>query len=149
MLDEILSEELKNENITSISLDKLSKDIETLKKLRLRYDDTIHKKEIKIYEDIAESIFEVRIEKYIENGLKSSDFDSFIFDLLSKLKDIYISILTGNVILNKDRLMCKVLKQINIKEKVLNPGDIIFLPIKVAISLWIGEYITPYKLVNY
>jgi len=149
MLDEILSEELKNENLSPISLDNLSKDIEILRKLRLRYNDEIHKKEIKIYEDIAESIFEVRIEKYIENELKSSDFDSFVFDFLSKLKDIYISILTGNTIFNKNRIMCKVLKQININDKVLNPGDIIFLPIKVAISLWIAEYIIPYKLVNY
>ncbi|AWR95076.1 hypothetical protein [Acidianus brierleyi] len=149
MLDEILAEELKNENLSSISLDNLSKDIEILRKLRLRYNDEIHKKEIKIYEDIAESIFEVRIGKYIENELKSSDFDSFVFDFLSKLKDIYISILTGNIVFNKDRIMCKVSKQINIKDKVLNPGDIIFLPIKVAISLWTAEYIIPYKLVNY
>jgi len=149
MLDEILSEELKNESLSPISLDNLSKDIEILRKLRLRYNDEIHKKEIKIYEDIAESIFEVRIEKYIENELKSSDFDSFVFDFLSKLKDIYISILTGNTIFNKNRIMCKISKQININDKILNPGDIIFLPIKAAISLWIAEYIIPYKLVNY
>ncbi len=148
LIEELLSKELENDSLQEVSLSSLSSDVEVLKKLRLRYTDELHKREVKIYEELAESLFEVRLGKYLEDGKGEGSFDSFAFEFLNKLKDLYVSLLTGNLVSNNERVMCKVVKKITIGNRTFQKGDIAFLPLRLVVPLWIAEYIIPCKLVD-
>jgi hypothetical protein len=148
LIDELLSKELETDALQEIPINSFSNDLEVLKKLRLRYNDELHKREVKIYEELAESLFEVRLGKYLEDGKGGGSFDSFVFELLEKIKELYISLLTGNLVSNNERVMCKVTKKVIVDGRTLDKGDIAFLPIRLVVPLWIAEYIIPCKLVD-
>ncbi|MCI2414835.1 MAG: hypothetical protein MPF33_06265 [Candidatus Aramenus sp.] len=148
MIDEVLSKELETDALQEIPINSFSNDLEVLKKLRLRYTDELHKREVKIYEELAESLFEVRLGKYLEDGKGGGSFDSFVFEFLEKIKELYVSLLTGNLVSNNERVMCKVTKKVTVDGRTLDRGDIAFLPIRLVVPLWIVEYIIPCKLVD-
>lgn len=144
----MLSKELETDALQEIPINSFSNDLEVLKKLRLRYTDELHKREVKIYEELAESLFEVRLGKYLEDGKGGGSFDSFVFEFLEKIKELYVSLLTGNLVSNNERVMCKVTKKVTVDGRTLDRGDIAFLPIRLVVPLWIVEYIIPCKLVD-
>lgn len=147
MLDEILNKELSTDSLQSISPQEIEKISSALTKIRLRYSDDLHKNEVKIYEEIAESLFELRISKYLENGSKAKGIDEFLFILLDKIKDFFVSLFSGNLITSNGRILCKVVRNVEIGTIKLSKGDLVFLdPIK-AISLLTAEYITLCKVV--
>ncbi|AWR97667.1 hypothetical protein DFR86_08980 [Acidianus sulfidivorans JP7] len=148
MLDEILNKELSSELQQNIPLAEIEKIILPLAKTRLRYSDELHKEEIKIYEELAESLFEIRVSKYLENGTKGKGFDEFLFVLLDKMKEFFISFSSGNLIISNGRVLCKVTKNIEIGKSQLKPGDLVFLDSLKALSLWTAEYITLCKIVD-
>jgi hypothetical protein len=148
LIDEVLSKELETDALQEIPINSFSNDLEVLKKLRLRYTDELHKREVKIYEELAESLFEVRLGKYLEDGKGGGSFDSFVFEFLEKIKELYVSLLTGNLVSNNERVMCKVTKKVTVDGRTLDRGDIAFLPIRLVVPLWIVEYIIPCKLVD-
>ncbi|ARM76405.1 hypothetical protein [Acidianus manzaensis] len=148
MLDEILERELSSEEQQNIPLSEIEKTINSLMKIRFRYSDDLHKKEIKTYEEIADSIFEIRLSKYLENGTKGKGFDEFLFTLLDKMKDFFISLSTGNLIISNGRILCKIVKNIEIEKIQLSKGDLVFLDPLKALSLWTAEYITLCKIVD-
>ena len=147
MLDEILNKEISSENPTEIPISDIQKILQTLAKIRISYDDEVHKSEIKVYEELAESLFEVRLGKYIEDNQKGKGFDEFIFNILDKIKELYVSLLSGNLIFNNGKILCKVLKDSIINGMELKKGDLIFLDLQYALALWTVEYITPCKIV--
>ncbi|PVU76850.1 hypothetical protein DDW13_01815 [Acidianus hospitalis] len=148
MLDEILNREISSETPVEISLSDVQKISQTLAKIRISYDDEIHKNEIKVYEELAESLFEVRLSKYLEDNYKGKGFDEFVFNILDKIKELYISLLSGNLIFNDDKILCKVMKDTIIESIELKKGDLIFLDLQKALALWTAEYITPCKIVS-
>jgi hypothetical protein len=148
MLDEILNREISSETPVEISLSEIQKISQTLAKIRISYDDEIHKNEIKVYEELAESLFEVRLSKYLEDNYKGKGFDEFVFNILDKIKELYISLLSGNLIFNDGKILCKVMKDIIIESMELKKGDLIFLDLQKALALWTAEYITPCKIVS-
>jgi hypothetical protein len=148
MLDEILNREISSETPVEISLSEIQKISQTLAKIRISYDDEIHKNEIKIYEELAESLFEVRLSKYLEDNYKGKGFDEFVFNILDKIKELYISLLSGNLIFNDGKILCKVMKDTIIESIELKKGDLIFLDLQKALALWTAEYITPCKIVS-
>lgn len=89
----------------------------------------------------------MRVSKYLENGYKSKTFDEFIFILLDKIKEFFVALFGGNLVLSNGRVLCKVLKNIEIGNMKLNKGDLVFLDPLKAVSLLTAEYITLYKLV--
>ncbi|MFP3217968.1 hypothetical protein [Acidianus sp.] len=148
MLDEILNREISSETPVEISLSEIQKISQTLAKIRISYDDEIHKNEIKVYEELAESLFEVRLSKYLEDNYKGKGFDEFVFNILDKIKELYISLLSGNLIFNDGKILCKVMKDTIIESIELKKGDLIFLDLQKALALWTAEYITPCKIVS-
>lgn len=148
MLDEILNREISSETPVEISLSEIQKISQTLAKIRVSYDDEIHKNEIKVYEELAESLFEVRLSKYLEDNYKGKGFDEFVFNILDKIKELYISLLSGNLIFNDGKILCKVMKDTIIESIELKKGDLIFLDLQKALALWTAEYITPCKIVS-
>jgi hypothetical protein len=148
MLDEILNREISSETPVEISLSEIQKISQTLAKIRISYDDEIHKNEIKVYEELAESLFEVRLSKYLEDNYKGKGFDEFVFNILDKIKELYISLLSGNLIFNDGKILCKVMKDTIIESMELKKGDLIFLDLQKALALWTAEYITPCKIVS-
>ncbi|AEE94132.1 conserved hypothetical protein [Acidianus hospitalis W1] len=148
MLDEILNREISSETPEEISLSEIQKISQTLAKIRISYDDEIHKNEIKVYEELAESLFEVRLSKYLEDNYKGKGFDEFVFNILDKIKELYISLLSGNLIFNDGKILCKVMKDTIIENIELKKGDLIFLDLQKALALWTAEYITPCKIVS-
>ncbi|MDT7901424.1 MAG: hypothetical protein RRE78_05940 [Acidianus sp.] len=148
MLDEILNREISSETPEEISLSDVQKISQTLAKIRVSYDDEIHKNEIKVYEELAESLFEVRLSKYLEDNYKGKGFDEFVFNILDKIKELYISLLSGNLIFNDGKILCKVMKDTIIESMELKKGDLIFLNLQKALALWTAEYITPCKIVS-
>jgi hypothetical protein len=148
MLDEILNREISSETPVEISLSEIQKISQTLAKIRISYDDEIHKNEIKVYEELADSLFEVRLSKYLEDNYKGKGFDEFVFNILDKIKELYISLLSGNLIFNDGKILCKVMKDTIIESIELKKGDLIFLDLQKALALWTAEYITPCKIVS-
>ena len=148
MLDEILNREISSETPVEISLSEIQKISQILAKIRVSYDDEIHKNEIKVYEELAESLFEVRLSKYLEDNYKGKGFDEFVFNILDKIKELYISLLSGNLIFNDGKILCKVMKDTIIESMELKKGDLIFLDLQKALALWTAEYITPCKIVS-
>ncbi|MFP3163552.1 MAG: hypothetical protein RXQ75_06965 [Acidianus hospitalis] len=148
MLDEILNREISSETPVEISLSEIQKISQTLAKIRISYDDEIHKNEIKVYEELAESLFEVRLSKYLEDNYKGKGFDELVFNILDKIKELYISLLSGNLIFNDGKILCKVMKDTIIESIELKKGDLIFLDLQKALALWTAEYITPCKIVS-
>jgi hypothetical protein len=148
MLDEILNREISSETPVEISLSDVQKISQTLAKIRVSYDDEIHKNEIKVYEELAESLFEIRLSKYLEDNYKGKGFDEFVFNILDKIKELYISLLSGNLIFNDGKILCKVMKDTIIESMELKKGDLIFLDLQKALALWTAEYITPCKIVS-
>jgi hypothetical protein len=148
MLDEILNREISSETPVEISLSDVQKISQTLAKIKISYDDEIHKNEIKVYEELAESLFEVRLSKYLEDNYKGKGFDEFVFNILDKIKELYISLLSGNLIFNDGKILCKVMKDTIIESIELKKGDLIFLDLQKALALWTAEYITPCKIVS-
>lgn len=147
MLDEILSREISSENPTEISISDIQKIAQTLAKIRISYDDEVHKSEIKVYEELAESLFEVRISKYLEDNQKGKGFDEFVLNILDKIKEFYIHILSGNLIFSNGKVLCKVNTDTIINHMKLKKGDLVFLDLQKALALWTAEYITPCKIV--
>ncbi|MQL55238.1 hypothetical protein [Acidianus ambivalens] len=148
MLDEILNREISSDTPVEISLSEIQKISQTLAKIRISYDDEIHKNEIKVYEELAGSLFEVRLGKYLEDNYKGKGFDEFVFNILDKIKELYISLLSGNLIFNDGKILCKVMKDTIIESIELKKGDLIFLDLQKALALWTAEYITPCKIVS-
>ncbi|MCY0882463.1 MAG: hypothetical protein OWQ50_01325 [Acidianus infernus] len=148
MLDEILNKEISSETPIEILISDVQKISQTLAKIRISYDDEVHKNEIKVYEELAESLFEVRLGKYLEDNHKGKGFDEFVFNILDKIKELYISLLSGNLIFNDGKILCKVIKDTVINSMELKKGDLIFLDLQKALALWTAEYITPCKIVS-
>ncbi|BDC19754.1 hypothetical protein [Acidianus sp. HS-5] len=147
MLDELLNKEISTENPTEILISDIQKISQTLAKIRISYDDEVHKNEIKVYEELAESLFEVRLGKYLEDNQKGKGFDEFVFNILDKIKELYISLLSGNLIFNNGKILCKVDTNTVINSMELKKGDLVFLELQKALALWTAEYITPCKIV--
>ncbi|WP_054836899.1 hypothetical protein [Metallosphaera hakonensis] len=76
MLDEVLSKELKSDEIQSMNEQDVEKVVSTFKRLRYKYKDKIHDAEIKVYSEIADSLFEMRLIKAIEGKEIKESFDS-------------------------------------------------------------------------
>ncbi|EZQ06939.1 MULTISPECIES: hypothetical protein [Acidianus] len=130
----------------TITLDDIERQSSVLRKLRLKYNDDLHEREIKVYEELAESIFEMRVGKYIESGKDGGSLDSFLFDFLKKIKEFYISMMTGNLILKGHFVLCEIKKPFTLGSRIMHPGDIVMLDLRNVSALLIAEYIIPYKI---
>ena len=146
MLDEFVSEELqKDYEVAEIPQDKIERVIQALLRLRKKYDDEIHKEELKVYEELAESLFELRVEKVIE-GVEAKGFDKEALSIISKIKQFYVGYLTGRYYTSKGRVLCKVNKKVIIDDVQLSPGDVVILPLSKVLALITSDYITPIEV---
>ncbi|MCY0859255.1 MAG: hypothetical protein OWQ54_02365 [Sulfolobaceae archaeon] len=142
MLDEIVDKELKSSDAVDIKLEDIIKIAEVLRKIRSKYNDELHQEEIKIYEQLAESLFELRLSKYLENG-KISGFDSFLFSLIETIKRFYVEFVTGKYQFYGNKVLCRVLNPFLYQNVRLNKGDLIALSLDKALILTTAGYITP------
>ncbi len=142
MLDEIVDKELKSSDAVDIKLEDIIKIAEVLRRIRSKYNDELHKEEIKIYEQLAESLFELRLSKYLENG-KISGFDSFLFSFIETIKKFYVEFVTGKYQFYGNKVLCKVLNPFLYQNVRLNKGDLIALSLDKALILTTAGYITP------
>ncbi|MCG2909473.1 hypothetical protein DDW09_01430 [Sulfolobus sp. SCGC AB-777_L09] len=150
MSDELISivqNELDKDELTEIRLDKLLKLVDSLRKLRRRYSDEIHDIEIKSFEELIESLFELRIEKVLEGSKLNDSFDKQFLSILNTMRVIYISFLSGKYYIFNDKILCKVVSPFMRKGVLLSPGDIVLLPIHEVLALITSGYITPIEVV--
>ncbi|QIW24061.1 hypothetical protein EWF20_07830 [Sulfolobus sp. S-194] len=145
MLDEIVLNETLKEEPSEIQLKDLNQLIVQLRKLRRKYNDELHKKEIEIYEELAESLFELRIGKLVE-GKEIKGFDADFLQVLNSMKRIYTNFLSGKYFNLEDKILCYVNVQFSIKNKTLHPGDLILLPLRQVLALITLNYITPLEV---
>lgn len=146
MLDEIvLNETLKEDEITNLQLKDLTQLISQLRKLRRKYSDELHKKELSVYEELAESLFELRSSKTIQ-GLETKGFDNELFQSLNIMKKVYVNFLTGKYFTIEDKILCTVNEKFSINEKTLYPGDLVLLPLTQVLALITLGYISPLEV---
>ena len=145
MLDEIVVNETLKEEALEINLKDISTLISQLRRVRRRYDDELHKKEIAVYEELAESLFELRSSKLLE-GMKIKGFDSDFLDIINLMKKIYVNFISGKYFTKEDKILCYVKSSFSINNKTLNPGDLILLPLNQVLALITLDYITPLEV---
>ncbi|MFP3170130.1 MAG: hypothetical protein RXQ98_02720 [Sulfolobaceae archaeon] len=146
MLDELVSNELKRDNeITEISKDTIEKLIQALLRLRRKYSDELHKEELKIYEELAESLLELRLEKVIE-GFEPKGFDKDVLSLVNVMKKVYIDYVTGRYHTYKGKVLCLSNTKFSLGNTVVEQGDVIILPLNKVLALITTNYITPVEV---
>ncbi|BFH74140.1 hypothetical protein SJAV_20840 [Sulfurisphaera javensis] len=145
MLDEIVLNETLKEESTEIQLKDLYQLISQLRKIRRKYSDDLHKKELSVYEELAESLFELRSSKLIE-GINIKGFDSEFLDILNQMKRIYVNFISGKYFTQEDKILCLVKVKFSINDMNLYPGDLILLPLKQVLALITLDYITPIEV---
>lgn len=145
MLDEIIVNETLKEEVSEISLKDLSALSTQLRKLRRKYDDELHKKELTVYEELAESLFELRSSKLLE-GLEIKGFDSKFLDIINLMKKIYVNFISGKYFTQEDKILCYVKSRFSINNKILYPGDLILLPLSQVLALITLDYIIPLEV---
>ncbi|AAY80620.1 hypothetical protein [Sulfolobus acidocaldarius] len=148
MLDEMVMNELrKEEEISEIRTEDLEKYIHNLRKLRVKFADDIHKAEVSVYEELAESLFELRISKVVES-IQPKGFDKELLGLISMMKNIYKNYLSGNYYTKDGKILCKVVNPLTYNNITLNSGDFILLPLHLVLLLSTAGFITPLEVVN-
>lgn len=145
MLDEIVLNETLRDEVTEINLKDLIKLSNQLRALRRKYDDELHKKELSIYEGLAESLFELRSSKLLE-GYEVKGFDSDFLSIINLMKKIYINYITGKYFAQEDKILCYVINTFSINNKTFRPGDLILLPLKQVLALITLNYIIPLEV---
>lgn len=142
MLDELVQKELESENTLDIKIEEVLKIASTLRKIRTKYNDELHNEEIKMFESLAESLFELRLSKYLENR-NFTGFDSFMFSIIDRIKRFYVEFITGRYPFYGNKILCKVVLPFEVNGVKLNKGDLIVLSIDKALILTTAGYITP------
>ncbi|MEM1626624.1 MAG: hypothetical protein QXV69_04995 [Sulfolobaceae archaeon] len=142
MLDEKVKLELYKPELQDISFDEIKEFIRSITLMRSKYTDELHLKEISIYEELAESLFDLRLSKVIE-GQTIKGFDSIFFEIIIKIRKFYINLLTGKYNIYNEKILCRVEKAITIDNFTLNPGDIIITNIENALKLTMAGFINP------
>ncbi|BDB97913.1 hypothetical protein [Saccharolobus caldissimus] len=145
MLDDIVRRELSQDEMTEINIEELVKYNLILKKSEIMMDSEIKKEELRILSDLAESLFELRLSKFLE-GKEAKGFDEYIFDIIKMIKQYYIELFTGKYFINYNKIYCKALKSTIINNYKVDEGDIVLLPMREALPLIIARYLTPYKI---
>ena len=145
MLDEIVVNETLKDEALEINLKDIANLINQLRKLRRRYTDELHKKEITIYEELAESLFELRSGKLIE-GKEIKGFDAEFLDVINLMKKIYVNFISGKYFTKEDKILCYVKSSFSINNKTLKPGDLVLLPLSQVLALITLDYIIPLEV---
>ncbi|BCU70236.1 hypothetical protein [Stygiolobus caldivivus] len=146
MLDELVSNELKRDNeVVDIPQDTVEKLVQALLRLRRKYDDELHNEELKVFEELAESLFELRLEKVIE-GIEPKGFDKEVLSVINVMKKVYVGYLTGNYYTHKGNVLCLVNKKAILDDVQLEPGDVVILPLNKVLALITTDYITPIEV---
>jgi len=142
MLDEKLRLEISKAELQEISLDDIKEFIKSIILIRGRYADELHVKELSIYEELAESLFDIRLSKVIE-GQKLKGFDSIFFNIILRIRNFYVNLLTGKYSSFDGKILCRVEKTFSIDNLTLNPGDIIITNLENALKLTVAGFINP------
>jgi hypothetical protein len=142
MLDEKLRSEISKPQIEDIKLNEIENVIYNLSTLRSKYNDEIHDKEFKVFEEIAESLFDLRVSKVLE-GIEPKGFDSEVLEIINIIKKLYVNLLSGKYAISKGKILCKVKKSLCLDNFKLVEGDIVLIDIAQAFKLITIGYITP------
>lgn len=137
---------MKGEDPQSIPGVEVEQIISTFKRLRYKYKDKIHDAELKIYSEIAESLFEMRLIKVVENREIKDSFDSWHNEAVDKMRDLYVNYLTGAYVNRDGKVLCEVRSNLKIDGIELKQGDYVMLGLKRAFSLWLAGYVEPCRV---
>ncbi|BCS94338.1 hypothetical protein L3N51_01035 [Metallosphaera sp. J1] len=137
---------MKGEDPQSIPGTDVEQIISTFKRLRYKYRDKIHEAELKIYSEIAESLFEMRLIKVVENREIRDSFDSWQNEVVDKMRSFYVNYLTGAYVNRDGKVLCEVKSGMKMDGIELRQGDYVILSLKKAFSLWLAGYVEPCKV---
>ncbi|AWS00667.1 hypothetical protein DFR87_09650 [Metallosphaera hakonensis JCM 8857 = DSM 7519] len=121
----------------------MEKVVSTFKRLRYKYKDKIHDAEIKVYSEIADSLFEMRLIKAIEGKEIKESFDSWQNEAMGKMRELYVNYLTGAYVTVNGKIFCEVKSDLSVDGITLTQGDYVMLSVKRAFSLWLAGYVEP------
>jgi len=142
----VLSKELKEEKPERIAEQQVE-DLQLIfKRLSMKYSDKIHDEELKVYSELADSLFEVRLAKVLEGHSLGDSFDSWEEEILSKLREFYVSFVMGHYPVRNGKVLCRVVKELYFSGTVLKPGDLIFMEVKKAVGLLLSGVVEPCSL---
>ncbi|MCC6016222.1 MAG: hypothetical protein LM582_04160 [Desulfurococcaceae archaeon] len=108
------------------------------------YSD-ICSKSFNIIDEAARSIFNYTILKQIEGRVKlGNDALSRLLNLLSSLADVFKKLIRYSLIVQEEKVLCKIKKPTTISsEKVVEKGYVALLPLDLAIVLTVLGYVEP------
>jgi hypothetical protein len=108
------------------------------------YSD-ICSKSFNIIDEAVRSIFNYTILKQIEGRVKlGNDALSRLLNLLSSLADVFKKLIRYSLIVQEEKVLCKIKKPTTISsEKVVEKGYVALLPLDLAIVLTVLGYVEP------
>ncbi|QKQ99429.1 hypothetical protein GWK48_02610 [Metallosphaera tengchongensis] len=138
----MLARELKGEEAEVITEEEAEEAISAFRKVRGKRDK-VHDAELKVYSEIAESLFEVRLMKVVEGKRLDSSFDSWIQEVVTKMREFYVNLLTGGYVTKGNKVLCHVKTEVAHGGISLKPGDYLLTPAKTALYLWLQDLVEP------
>lgn len=101
-------------------------------------------KSFKLIDSVVDTILKYLILKHLEGKVKlGNDVISRLLTVILDMVNAIKIIIENSMLVQEERILCKVLKPISIDDKVVEKGYIITLPIDMAIMLFVSGYVKP------
>ena len=141
----MVEEEISQQDATELKLDKVAEVIEVLKRVRVAGTSEYHRSELKLFEDLAESLFELRLGKFVD-GKTIKGFDKELYEVLNRVRDVFVSVLTGGLAGNIEKGLYVVKLPVFLNGHLLKPGDLIVSGLDNVLNAVIAGYIDIAKI---
>lgn len=141
--DEINAEEilkmLADINTMSIKLDSWC-----LSKAQEQVYRSICDKGFKLIDDVVDTVLKYLILKHLEGRVKlSRDVISRLLTMILDIANVVKMVVENGMLVQEERILCKILKPIAIDDRVIEKGYIAPLPIDIAVVLSVLGYVKP------
>ena len=140
-----MEEEISQQDATELKPDKVAEVIEVLKRLRVAGTSEYHRSELRLFEDLAESLFELRLGKFVD-GKTIKGFDKELYEVLNRVKDIFVNVLTGGLAGTTEKGLYVIRSPVFFNGYLLKPGDLIVSGLDNVLNAVIAGYIDIAKI---
>lgn len=98
----------------------------------------------KVLDEAMDILLKYLIVKFLEGKVKvEKDVLSKLYSIFLNIIDVIKDIIKNTIIIQEEKVLCKVLKPIAIAERIVGKGYIVLLPLDIAILLSALGYVEP------
>jgi hypothetical protein len=141
-LSEIVEMELTERDPVPMNWEEVEKVITSIKRISDLSGDGIHDKEMELLRGLAESLFELRLAKGLEDK-RIEGFDERLSQILNGIKRAYVALISGDVPIKGGKVLCRCKSNLNLKGgKGVKTGDLVVMEFWQALTLMIAGYLS-------